>query len=89
MELCLHAEDLAGLTDIEYFKGLLTGVYSHLYEQCQQAAMAFAVAVKAMAKRGMLYTRPCGEVAFVNELWVSCGYSDIFITASTVLMQVL
>lgn len=88
MHFCLHAEHLTGPIDVEFFKVLLIGSHSRMYRQCQQAAMVFAVAVKAMAVRGMLYTDPCEEVELANELWVTCGYDEIMDTISNVIMQV-
>ena len=75
--------------DVESFKGLLTGFHNQIYQQCQQAAMAFAIAVKAMAVRGVLCMRPHEEMELANELWVTCGYDDIMDTISTVLLQVM
>ena len=75
--------------DVETFKVMVKGSHIHIYQQCRQAAMVLAVAVKAMAVRGMLYTDPCEEVEFANELWVACGYDDIMDTVSTVIMQVV
>lgn len=88
VHLCLHAEHLVREGDAEVFVAMLKGICIKLYEQCQQAAKAFAVAVKTVVMVGRMFAYAHDEVEVANELWVTCGYDDIMDTVSTVIMQV-
>lgn len=67
---------------------MLRGIRMKLYEQCQRATKAFAVAVKTVVTVGCMFAYPHDQVEVANELWVACGYDDIMDTVSTVIMQV-
>ena len=88
MHLCLHAEIQNEKLDVEVFVGTLRGVRKELYEQCQEAAKAFATAVKTVVMVGRMFAYAHDEVEVANELWVTCGYDDIMETITTVIMQV-
>ena len=86
--MCLPAERVAGPRDVRSFKRLLSAYHHDIYQQCQQAARAFARVVKTMAAKGEMYTCSIETMEEIEALWVTCGYEAIAITVEEVMRQV-
>ena len=86
--MCLPAERVAGPRDVRSFKRLLSAYHHDIYQQCQQAARAFARVVKTMAAKGEMYTCSIETMEKIEALWVTCGYEAIAITVEEVMRQV-
>lgn len=85
---CLPADRVAGPKDIRSFKRLLSVYHHDIYQQCGQAAKAFAMVVKTMAAKGEMYTCSVEKMKRIEDLWVACGYEDISMTVAEIMWQV-